>query len=148
MAFWPIMIGGKRQCRHRRTQIRSPDADIDHIRDAPALPDIITIAHRLRKITHTVQGLQNFAHDILSIHMDTVTIQISQCGVQHRAPLGIIYFRTLKHRIAFLGNTTIAGQFQQRLTRRFIHVGFRIIKQHMIKTHRKCGRSIWIVKQT
>ena len=100
---------------HHRPEIRSADADVDHIADAlagVALPG--AAAHPLGEIRHPVQNGMNLGHDVAAVMQDRGAARRAQRNVEHRAVLGDVDLVAAEHRLDAVAQPGLLGELEQQ----------------------------------
>jgi len=130
----------QRPRRHRGSEIRAADADVDHIghrlAQRAAHP---ALAHVAGEGQHPGALRGDVGHDVAPVDHHRLARQIAQGGVKHGAPLGRIDDRAGKHRVALGLHMRGARQTGQRGDRRRRHALARIVEQQIIENdgHRR-----------
>ena len=137
MAPRAISVRRKRTIRHRRAQVRSTDADIDHISDLATLPCVTAFADIRSKRLHPCERVANGGDHILTIDLHRTTVEVPQRRMQHRTSFGLVDLFARKHRIAPCGNACCLQQTDQHVPRISVDVRLRIIEQHIPSLRRE-----------
>ena len=100
---------------HDRAEVRSADADIDHIADALAgmtLPDAAT--QPVGEIRHSVQNGMDLRHNIMAIVDDGSIARRPQRDVKHRAVLRDVDVVAPEHGVDAVSQAGLLGKLQQQ----------------------------------
>ena len=131
--------------RHRRPQIRTADADIDHIghglseRAAQA-----SLAHVTGESSDLGALRDDFGHHILALDENGRAGEIAQCRVQRGAALGGVDDIAAEHRLPLAFDIGGLGERFEMGERRARQALFRIIEQEIVQRdmHRSKTRQI------
>ena len=142
MAARPVMVWRQRQHRHHRPQIRSANADIDHIGDLAAGACDFTTAQSGGEIAHPLQCRAHLGHDILPVHDHRRRILPPQGRVQNRPVFGLVDFLTGEHGRAPLRYATCVTQTLQRLQDFSVQMGLGKVEMQIAQTGREPRRAV------
>ena len=110
----PVVVQGRDD--HLGTEIRSPDADIDHIGDPfPGVSRPFTTPDLVGKGTHFGEHFPDIPHDILAVDKHRPFRTIAQGRVQNRPVLGHIDPLPGKHRSDPFLDLAFFGQGQKEI---------------------------------
>ena len=115
MAARAVVVGGKGQGRHGRAQVRTADADVDHIRDLAARDGDLAGADTVGKGLHPFEGVQHTGHDILAVDQNWIAGEVAKRRVQNRAALGFVDLGTCEHRVAPRGHLCLFVHRDQQI---------------------------------
>ena len=145
----PVMIGRKRQRRHRRAEIGAADADIDHIGELGAAGRGDRSRAKPRgEGRHALQHVIDRRHDVFPVHMDGLVRTIAQGDMQHGAVFRRIDRRARKHGIALAGNVGRCGQQLQQLHRALADIAFRPVQKESVQLRRKMLKALGILRES
>ncbi len=101
--------------RHRRTQVRAADTDVDDVLDALAgVAGPLARAHPLREGGHPVEDRVHGRHDVLAVDLDHRVTRRPQRGVQHRTVLGDVDPLAAEHGVPQPEHVRRGGQLAQQ----------------------------------
>ena len=111
-----IAVGTQRLIRHRWTEVRAPDADIDNIGDALAGgAPVSTRSHRVGEGFHASHDVLHGIGHVLAVDGERITRPASQSHVQRRPTFGVVDPGTGEHRIDGVPDTGLLSQVDQRV---------------------------------
>ena len=100
---------------HDWPEVRSPDADIDHIADAlagMAFPD--AAAQPIGKISHPVQNGVDLGDDVATVVHDRSPARCAQRDVKHSAVLRDVDLVASEHGVDTVPQPRFVGKLQQQ----------------------------------
>ena len=98
--------------RHGGAQIRSPNANVDHICDGPLTARGMRAVHKSK---HSLPNVKHAAHDIFAIHSEDVTLVCTQGHVQDRPAFRRIQLHTAKQVANRPFHVRLSRQIEQAL---------------------------------
>jgi hypothetical protein len=133
----PVMVGRQRQRRHRRTEIRPADADIDHVGERLAgCAEYRAVAHPVRERAHRVKHRVHLRHHVLAIDADVGIGCGSEGGVQNRAAFRRVDRLARKHPVPLRLDTGCLGQSGKQRQGLVIHRTLGEIHPQIVKPDR------------
>ena len=139
MAARPVRVGRQRAHSHVGAQMRSTDADIDHIGERAACPVICAAAHHPCKGFHPRQCPQHARHDIGAIHDDRPSGQVPQRGMQHGAVFRLVDGRAGEHSLPPLRHATLINKCDQRRAGIRVDCRLGVIQKKPVRLDREVG---------
>ena len=107
----------RQQCLvdHRRSEIGTTDADVDHGADRFARdPHPLARTHLVGKGEHLLQHIVDIRHHVLPVNRQLRVARQPKRGVQHRTVLGDVDVLAAKHRIPAASDVGLFCEPQQR----------------------------------
>lgn len=142
------VIGGKGLHHHARPEIRSPDADIDHITDRfSGKPAPAPGMHLFDKASHLRQDSIDRRHDILPLNQDGTPGTIAQRNMKGRPLLRTIDRRPRKHATDFFFKIALSGKIAQKPEGLSGNAIFGIVEQQIFELEGEIPESFGILRE-
>lgn len=104
----------ERTAYHPRAEVRSADADVHHVRDAPSgMACPCAAVHTVGKVAHLRAHAQHFGHDGLAVGTIVVFSAATQGHVQDGAVLGVVDAFATQHGVAQGEHAGFLSKLQQ-----------------------------------
>ena len=137
MARRSVRKAAQRPHRHGRTEVRPPDANVDHVRDFTALEAGVNLVHEGK---HAPSNLKHLAHNVLAVHRVGIFRFAPQCHVHDRTSFGAVHVGSAKQLRNGAIDVRLFGQCQQPFHNLVVPPLLGHVHQQPVQRHRQRRR--------
>ena len=113
-----VGVGAERLVRHRRTEVRPADPDVDDCPNAlPGMAEPVSGAHALSERGHPIEHLVDVADDVPAVHDQRAVARHAQRHMEGGPVLGAVHVLAAIHRVAPLGHASRRRELDEQRDR-------------------------------